>query len=397
MTAPPSLQVFALARTAELRDQLAAAAGGFNGTRVEGRVGKIGSVLEAPDDARRADVLLVDLDADDPRELEALQRLRQEVGGLQRPIIVTARELTPAAMRRLLREGIDDFLPQPLQAGDVVEALRASALKRRGTSPGAVARGRVLTFAHASGGVGTTTLAVNAACSLAKPKRGKPAEVCLIDLDVQYGSAALHFDLPQGSGIAELVEDPERLDADMLDGLLASHASGVRVLTAPKFPMPLDLVTAELVQSLLTVARRRFDVVVVDLPLALTRWTEGVMAASDAIVFVTQLNVPAIRQMRRLLDTIQEVGLYAVPLRIVANRFEGGLFGRGEVGRRQAEKALGRSIDHVIDDDPKLIASSLNQGKPALTLKRRQRVCRQIEAMIAAVAAHATPQFPVAS
>ena len=79
------------------------------------------------------------------------------------------------------------------------------------------------------------------------------------------------------------------------------------------------------------------------MPQALTRWTETVLSASSDIMLVVQLNVPALRQLRRLLDVLHDEGLYTLPYRVVLNRHAGRSFWRSGVGYGQAEKALGRA------------------------------------------------------
>jgi pilus assembly protein CpaE len=262
----------------------------------------------------------------------------------------------------------------------------------REAATGSAASGRLVTFTRASGGVGATTLAVNTAMALAEPSRkrsrrsgGSSRSVCLLDLDLQFGSAGLQLDLPPSAGMMELVQSPGRLDREMLRGLMVEHPSGLRVLTAPKVPVPLDAMRPELVVEILRLARAEFDLVVADMPQTLTRWTETVLSASSDIMLVVQLNVPALRQLRRLLDVLHDEGLYALPYRVVLNRHAGRPFWRSGVGYGQAEKALGRKFDFVVGNDYRLVVDSLNQGRPLLQLNGRSRIVRDVRSMLDAL------------
>jgi pilus assembly protein CpaE len=178
------------------------------------------------------------------------------------------------------------------------------------------------------------------------------------------------------------VRSPERLDSALFSDSLLEHRSGLRVLPAPSTSMPLEALRPDLVQTLLALARAQFDYVVVDLPIALTQWTETVLHQSDLVYLVTQLNVPAVRQLRRLLDVIEEAGLYNLPVQLVLNRQQRA-FGWGTgVKRRQAEKALGRPFDYCIRDQFEILNEAANRGCPVLDVRRYSRFGRQLRGML---------------
>jgi pilus assembly protein CpaE len=314
--------------------------------------------------------------------MNVLNRITAGTAGTGTQVLATASQLTPSAVRRLLRDGVADFVPQPLARADVIDAINAALGRKQGTGGDGGPRGSVVTFLHASGGVGASTLAVNAAAALAHPKRRVTREVCLIDLDVQFGTAALYLDLEAGTQLLHMAREPKRLDAELLRGAMLKHRSGIQVLSGPPSPMPLEAVRPELVGSLLDLGRREFDFVVVDLPQALTSWTEAVLTRSDLIFVVTQLNVGAVRQTRRLLTVLQEEGFYQLPLKLVLNRYEGGLFTGIRVRRRQAERALDRKFDYYVPNAYQLIVGALNQGRTVFELKPRSKFCRHVRATL---------------
>jgi pilus assembly protein CpaE len=377
------LRILAVVRSPAMQRQLAELLGERRGGGLDLRLGELAGLAPGLLEGASADVLLLEIDAEDPADLDALNRLTLEAGAKGLPVLVTARDLGTAGMRRLLREGVTDFIPQPLVAQDVMDAL-AGAARRLVARHGESARGRVLTFSRASGGTGATTLAVNAAWLLAQPRRGGQAKVCVIDLDLQFGAAALHLDLKPQAGLLEMAKAPERLDAALFGGSLALHPSGLRVLTAPPLPMPLDALGAEVVGRLLELARAEFDHVVVDMPLALTAWTDAALTRSDLVFLVTRPDVPAVRQLRRMLEVLQDEGLYSLPLRLVLNRELGGFGWGGGAGvrRRQVETALGRAIDFGLPDEPEVVSEALNRGRPILEVRRRSRIGKKLRAMV---------------
>ena len=76
-----------------------------------------------------------------------------DVAGHPRYTFVHGDMADATLVRRLLREGVDDVIPQPCSAAELAEGLHAVVARRR--APPAHGRsGRVVTFTRASGGVG---------------------------------------------------------------------------------------------------------------------------------------------------------------------------------------------------------------------------------------------------
>ncbi len=383
MTTKHVLRLLGVVRSLEVQEALTQAIGGRDGIDADLRLGDLKSLgAELLRAAPAADALLVDVDVHDAQDMDALGRLTAEAAGAGVPVLVTTTDLSAATVRRLLRDGIADFIPQPLDRRDVLDALQNIG-RQKGRNPNAEPpRGRLLTFSRASGGAGATTLAVNVAHGLARPRGRSRADVCLIDLDLHFGTAALQLDLGQTAGLLDIVRAPERLDAALFSSSLVEHRSGLRVLSAPSTPMPLEALRPDLVEALLELARSQFDYVVVDLPIALTQWTETVLHHSDLVYLVTQLNVPAVRQLRRLLDVIEETGLYNLPVQLVLNRLQGSFGWSSGVKRRQAEKALGRPFDYCIRDQFEILNEAANRGCPVLDVRRYSRFSRQLRGML---------------
>lgn len=369
MTSLKPWHLVALARSAALRASLSAACAGLEGIRLEFHGGSL-SGFPANLSATGADVLLIELEPGDDSSWEALAALRHaQLAGA--PIIASARGLSVEAARRLLRLGVADILPQPVTREELLAALDQAA--RAARQEPETGKGRVVAFLKAIGGAGATTLAVQAAAGLASRRGPDEPRVCLFDLDLQFGTVALFLDLDDRVGLGELLETPERLDAELLRSVMAHHESGLDVLAAPRDPLPVDAIGAELVESCLALARRDYGLILLDLPKVWTPWIFGALRAADLIVLVTQLTVPGVRHARRQLETLHAHGLAEVPLRLVVNRYRRRPWARG-VDLRQAERALGRRIDHLIASDEACLSEAQNRGVPLASVKRGTRV-----------------------
>ena len=93
-------------------------------------------------------------------------------------------------------------------------------------------------------------------------------------------------------------------------------------------------------------------------------------------LLVTQLNVPAIRQTKRLIDILKDEGLYSLPVSIVLNRYVKRFNEHARI--RQCNKALDHTIDHYLPEDERTALEAINRGVPLTHVRRRARLCRAI-------------------
>jgi pilus assembly protein CpaE len=377
-----ALHVAGAVRSPQLQYELGEALAACDGIELDLRVGGLGSLgFDLLRTEARPGVLLLEVDVDDAEDMDALERLSAEAARTHVPIVATAGDLCPAVVRRLLRHGIADFIAQPSAPAEVAEVLRNADHKARRRQEGGLAQGRVLAFSRASGGAGATTLAVNVAHALARAHRGSGAKVCLIDLDLQFGTIGLQLDLAPQSGLFDLSQAQDGLDPALFASSLARHRSGFHVLAAPNARLPLEALRPAVINALLGLARAEFDYVVVDLPIALTGWTETVLSHADLLYLVAQPNLPAVWQLRRMLELIAHAGLDSLPVQLVLNRVQRGLWGAG-AQRRQAERALGRAFHYCIADQFEVLNDAANRGAPALDVRRYSRFGRQLRGML---------------
>ena len=378
----PALHVTGAVRSPQLEYELVEAVAGCDSIELDLSVGDLKSVASV---LLRGDpmpgVLLLEVDIDDVEDMDVLERLSAEASRTHIPIVATAPNLGPAVVRRLLRHGVADLIAQPIEPADVPEVLRAANHKARRRQQGSPSRSRVLTFSRATGGAGATTLAVNVAHALARAKHDSGAKVCLIDLDLQFGTVALQLDLDPSSGLFDLTQPREGLERALFASSLIEHRSGLKVLAAPNARLSLEALRPAVISALLGLARAEFDYVVVDLPIALTSWTETVLSHSDLLYLVAHPNLPAVCQLRRLLDVVEEIGLDNLPVQLVLNRVQGAFWGAG-AQRRQAERALGRAFDYCIADQFGVLNDAANRGVPVLDIRRYSRFGRQLRGML---------------
>ncbi|MDP3738232.1 MAG: AAA family ATPase [Hyphomonadaceae bacterium] len=312
-----------------------------------------------------------------------IQAIRAAPGGYYRHLVVLMPSPTKTATIELLQAGADDVMSTRPDSMEITRTLvRAKAVTKeflasRGSESPEDLDTRLIVFIHAAGGQGATTLAVNTAVQLQSRIKDGRGGACLIDLDLQFGDVHLHLDLSHHSRLLDVLKAPERLDRRMLDDLMISAPNGLKVLTTPETPLPLDALSQETIERILSLARRRYRYVVVDMPAALARWTETTLHKADHIFLVTEVNVPAIRAARRLLETIRDERVTRAPITVIANRYSSKVeFNRLPI--QQAARALDREINVVMPNDYRLVMESLDQGVPVSTLRPQSKLSQAI-------------------
>jgi pilus assembly protein CpaE len=310
------------------------------------------------------EVLIVDVDLAEADELALLSRI-VEMRGPRRPVIATAADGAVDDVRRLMRLGIADFLPQPIAKTDFEHSLR-SVSQRLAQDDAMAKRGAVALFTRAAGGAGATTLATHFAYALTA--RTPQRKIALLDLDLQRGTAGLHLDITADVGVVSCLERFPEIEPGLIESVANKHASGMDVFTATANHWPLDDYSPHAIAQMLDVMRRVYDWVVVDAPPAWTRWQHALLERTDIAVVVTQKTVAGLRQTRTLIGAL-EAALKADQILTVCNRVQTDWLGRG-IAKTDADLALGRSVDFAVPGDDALVREAADLGVPVSRVKR---------------------------
>lgn len=237
--------------------------------------------------------------------------------------------------------------PAPLRTSGVAELRRRTPFQ-----PIPAGRGTLVGIYGAKGGVGTTTVATNLGVTLARG--GAPT--VLVDLDLAFGDVGMFLDLEGGPSISDAAQG--RIDTDMLSRTALRHSSGLRVLASPATPSPVRPEPADIL-AILEELRTRFTYVLCDIPRVLGPLTIGALRAVDTVVLVTTPELPALRDLERVLAR-QSLGLRARGV-LVVNRHPG----RTGVALKDVELGLGLPVRATIPSDGVAVTDAINRGIPA--------------------------------
>jgi pilus assembly protein CpaE len=305
--------------------------------------------------------------------------------------IVIAEEVSPIALHQLLKVGAEEFIPYPLPDGalhDAIERLRAPepALAPQAEAPnvppqpsGTDRHGVLIAMHGLAGGTGATTMAVNLAWELATITKDDSPRVCLIDLDLQFGSVSTYLDLPRREVVYELLSDMESADDESFMAALLTFNEHLNVLTAPSDMLPLDLIGPSDVDALIARARANFDYVIIDMPTAVVQWTETVLQAAHIYFASIELDMRSAQNTLRMIRALKSEDLPVEKLRYILNRAPKftDLSGKGRV-KRMAE-SLDISIDLQMPEGGKQIVQAGDHGVPLAEAAAKNPLRKEIQ------------------
>ena len=334
------------------------------------------------------DVTLAKLDG-----YEVAAKVREAEGtGAHVPIIMLTAEKEVEQKVRGLRAGADDYLVKPFHQAELLARMK-SLLARFATRDGMggirAPIGKLLAFYGAKGGVGTTTLAINAAIALHQEHTRR---VALVDGVLQFGDHRVFLDLGNDrKSISDLVSAPT-IDADLIKSVMVRHDSGVDLLLAPPSPEDGDLVHEAQMDQALTILRTMYDYVVVDVEKRLGDLTLSVLDHADMIFVVMTADLSCLKNVRLVLEALGRVGYESSKVKLLLNRSNA--FTGISVGA--AEGALKRQFEFKITNEYRVAISAQNSGTPFAYSKPDSPLAREISALAGEVERVTAPAAKVA-
>lgn len=260
---------------------------------------------------------------------EISREIHQKYPGTATIIIARpTKQETPAYLRQAMLAGAKDVLPFPPMLDTLVTSIQQAHQLESGRRAvrafGRIRReeagvgGRLILVYSPKGGAGRSFLAANLGVLLAQMNPGM--KTILFDLDLQFGDQKVLLDLESPHSVLDLLPVIDELTRDAVDGALASHPSGLRVLQAPPELQQADLIDAESIRKILVALRAYYDTIIIDTPAALTDINLTAFEFADLVLQICTPDVLAIRRTRASLELYDGLGIPRDMVRLVLNR-----------------------------------------------------------------------------
>lgn len=304
-------------------------------------------------------------------------------------IVMVAGTITAPLLRSAMRAGLKDVIEAPLtvqSVGDAVGQIDRTVRRERPAAPPAepyaspAGEGKVVAVMSAKGGSGKTVTATNLAMLLAQ--RHDPARVCIVDADLQFGDVCLVLQLEPRLTMVNAAHELHRLDEPLLESLLTSHPSGLRVLAAPLEPAFADEISTAAMTEIITKLRGMFDYVIVDTASLLDELLLSLLERADQVLYVLDMDLPSVKNAKLALETLRLLKFPGSKVQLVLNRSNA----RARLDEKEIERSLKLKISAAIPSDG-MVPASINEGRPVVESAPRSRVAKGFDSVYDLVAA----------
>lgn len=282
-------------------------------------------------------------------------------------VLMLAPTQLPDLLIAAMRLGVRDVVNLPLDLLDLDQAIERMCARLRASTR---EDGKVLSIVSSKGGSGATFVATNLAHALAVVGQKK---TLLIDLNLQFGDAAIFLsDARPAMTMSDLCAEIARLDEQLLESSLLNIVPNLGVLAASPDPDPDDSIRPDHVAAILSLAKKHYDFVLLDMGRQVNAVAIRALDSSDLILPVLQQSLPFIRNGQRMLEMYAALGYRKDSIRQILNRHDDD----NPITPADMERGLGHRIAFQVPNNFEVASASINQGDPVLTLARSSNLSK---------------------
>lgn len=335
----------------------------FSQSKVELQPGGLDAALMYCKKNPTPELLVVEIAEQNSELLARVDQLADVCDATTR-VIVIGHSNDIGTYRTLLRRGVSDYLPSPISRATVIESVQGLF-----NTAGGQALARTIAFFGAKGGVGSSTIACNTGWALA---RMFSQDVAVVDLDVAFGTVALAFNVDAPQGIDAALTDGARLDDELLARYMPKYDDHLALLASPASLDANPAVDRVAFERVLEKVRRASRFVVLDLPHAWAPWVRDTLTDADEVVMTVAPDLAALRNAKRLIESLRPLRGQDRPLRYVLNHVGGAK--KTELSAKEITEGLGLPPTVVIPHDTAVLGAAANNGQMAGEVQKKGHV-----------------------
>jgi len=310
------------------------------------------------------DVCLVDFDKDSSRAFRIAEHIHQD--NPDAAIFAVSSDARPDVIIQAMRSGCREYLFKPLVRDQLLQAITRAGGRRRERKDRSNAQ--VMTFIGAKGGCGVTTIATQLGALLASSGSKK---TLLLDLHPSLGDAALYLGFTNSKYHAyELMENTDRLDAELLQSIALHHSSGLDILPAPNDFETTRHAGSGAISQMFNFLRAWYDFILIDLPPGLNDYTAKLVGHSEQLYIVTVAEVSALRNASRIIDYLTQEEVSTDKVKVILNRFEK----RSPIPESQIEKLIQRKIFWMVPNQYHQAVKTISSGDSTADISRSELI-----------------------
>jgi pilus assembly protein CpaE len=274
--------------------------------------------------------------------------------------------------RELIRQGVSEYLVAPLHQMQVIETI-AGLYQNPKSSP----LGKVIAFVGSKGGVGSSTIAHNAAWMMSKKYA---TETVITDLDLAFGTAGLNFNQDVSNGIYDALGQPDRLDATLIERLLTKLGDKLSLLSGPGGVDREVSIEAHAIETILNAMRSSVPCIVVDVPNMWAPWIKYTLMHADQVVITATPELASLRNTKNLVDLLKAARPNDAPPKLILNQV--GVPKRPEIPAADFGKAVGVDVSCVIPYDAQTFGTAQSNGQMILEVSAKAKASEALAGFV---------------
>ena len=213
--------------------------------------------------------------------------------------------------------------------------------------------GEIITIFSTASAVGKSVLSTNLAAQLAKCNYN----VCLVDLDFQFGDVCHYLKLKPEYSFYDYQKDPDK----GVSKYLLKYNDNLSVLAAPVKLEESYNIEAQIVIQAINELRKSYDYIVIDTASGFNEVNLVALDISKTIVFLGIVDfIPTIKNMKIGYGTMLNIGYPKEKIRFILNRSNA----EKNINVKDVESILGEKFYHSLPNEFGGIINSLRTGIP---------------------------------
>lgn len=313
--------------------------------------------------------VLIDLSEQEEFVFSQIKRISQHFENSR--IVCAGHPADVSLLLEFVRMGVKDFLKLPFEDAEVKNIIDQFSTPHAHTAS-KKDKAKIITFFSPKGGAGVTFVAANIGVALASDPK---LRVAVCDFSPQCGDVATYLNLVPEYTFRDVLDNNTFIDASFLDGVMLKHATGVRVLPAPKQDQEgPNFQHLNVLESILSLLKKSLDVILVDGghldPLLL----QYVMSESEMIFLLGNPDVVSLKGLVNVVNRLKIQGFDGSKIKVVINRYNS----KSQIDTKEFERKTQHPITAKLPNNYMLCIEAVNTGQPLIQLQEKSDLSRKI-------------------
>ncbi|MDW7660397.1 MAG: response regulator [Bacillota bacterium] len=309
---------------------------------------------------KKADIVLMDINMPVMNGLEATEVITGLYPHVQ--VIMMSVQHETEYLKKAMLAGAKAYVMKPVDMVELIETIETTFERGKLLAPVSVSNekvydAKIISFFSAKGGVGNTSVALNAGITFHEMLSKK---VLIVDLDLRFGDIALMMNRQNETTIKELMDDSPIEEFTDVSSYLFSYAEGLDFLFAPKDPESAEYISKDRVHKFLELVKRHYEIIVIDTGVNFDEVTLVALDLSEKVVIVSNQEVTGIKNTKVCLKVMQTLNYDYSKIKLLINMSDD-KFG---ISKGNVQKAFDYEILGFIPEDIKLVRNAINTGIP---------------------------------